>query len=129
MPQHEIKSGDVKGSFYEELEHVFDKFPKYRMKIVLGDCNAKAGREDILKPTILNESLHEISKDNGVRVVNFATSNNRTVKSTVFPHCNVHKYTSTSPDGRTHNQINHILVDRQRHSSVLDVQSFMATNH
>jgi hypothetical protein len=26
---------DVKDSFYEELEHVFDKFPKYHMKILL----------------------------------------------------------------------------------------------
>jgi hypothetical protein len=45
------------------------------MKILLGDFNAKVGREDIYKPTIGNESLHEISNDNGVRVVNFATSN------------------------------------------------------
>jgi hypothetical protein len=30
----------------------------------------------------------------------------------------------TSPDGKTHNQINHILIDRRRHSSVLDVWSF-----
>jgi hypothetical protein len=42
------------------------------MKILLGDCNAKVGRENIFKPTIGNESLHEISNDNGVRVVNFA---------------------------------------------------------
>jgi hypothetical protein len=32
--------------------------------------------EDIFKLTIWNESLHEISGDNGVRVVNFATSKN-----------------------------------------------------
>jgi hypothetical protein len=38
----------VKDSFYEEVEHVFDKFPKYLMKILLGDFNAKVGREDIL---------------------------------------------------------------------------------
>jgi hypothetical protein len=36
------------------------------MKIMLGDFNGKAGREDIFKPTIGNESLHEISNDNGV---------------------------------------------------------------
>jgi hypothetical protein len=54
----------VKGSFYEEMEHVFDTFPKYHMKILLGDFNAKVAREDILKPTIGNESLHEISHDN-----------------------------------------------------------------
>jgi hypothetical protein len=57
----------VKDSFYEELECVFDKFPKYHMKILLGDFNAKVSKEDIFKPTIGNESLDEISNDNGVR--------------------------------------------------------------
>jgi hypothetical protein len=32
-------------SFYEELESVFNKFPKYDMKILLGDFHAKVGRE------------------------------------------------------------------------------------
>jgi hypothetical protein len=64
----------VKDRFYEELERVFNKFPKYRMKIVLGAFNAKVGGEDIFKLTIGNESLHEISNDNGVRLVNFPTS-------------------------------------------------------
>jgi len=31
--------------FYEELEQVFDHFPKCHMKILLGDFNAKVGRE------------------------------------------------------------------------------------
>jgi hypothetical protein len=39
------KIDDVKDSFYEKMEHVFDKFPKYDMKIPLGDFNAKVGRE------------------------------------------------------------------------------------
>jgi hypothetical protein len=38
----------MKDSFYKELEHVFDKFPKYHMKILLGDFSAKVGKEDIL---------------------------------------------------------------------------------
>jgi hypothetical protein len=48
------KTDDVKDSFYKELEHVFDKFPKYHMKILLGDFNAKVGKEDIFKLTIEN---------------------------------------------------------------------------
>jgi hypothetical protein len=52
----------VKDSFYEELERVFDKFPKYAMKILLGDFNAKVGREDIFKPTIENESFPQYFK-------------------------------------------------------------------
>jgi hypothetical protein len=123
-----MKIGVVKDSFYEELERVFDKFPKYRMKILLGDVNAKVGKEDIFKPKIGNESLHEISNYNGVRLVHFATSVNLRVKSTMFPLRNIHKYTWTSPDGKTHNQIDHIMVDRRRHSNVLDVRSFRAAD-
>jgi hypothetical protein len=46
----------------------------------------------------------------------------------MFPHRNIHKYTWTSPDGKIHNQIDHIIVDRRRHSSVLDVRSFRAAD-
>jgi hypothetical protein len=125
MLQQKIK---LKDSFYEELEHVFDKFPKYHMNILLGNFNVRVIREDIFKPTVGNESLHEISNDNGVRLVNFATSKNLRVKSTMFPHPNIHKYTWTSPDRKTHNQIDHILVDRRRHLNVLDVRSLKAAD-
>jgi hypothetical protein len=41
-----------------ELGHVFDQFPRYDMKILLGDFNAKVSRENIFKPTIRNERVH-----------------------------------------------------------------------
>jgi len=44
------------------------------MKVPLEDFNAKFGKEDIFKPTIGNESLYHESNDNGVRIINFATS-------------------------------------------------------
>jgi hypothetical protein len=87
----EVKIDDMKDSFYEELERVSISSQKYHMKIMLQDFSTKVGKEDVLKPTIWNESLHEISNDNGVRIVNFATSKNLIVKSTMFPHCNIQK--------------------------------------
>jgi len=42
----EEKSDDSKDSFYEELEQVFDHLPKYCMKILLGDFNAKYFQTD-----------------------------------------------------------------------------------
>jgi exonuclease III len=112
---------DVKDSFYEELGRVFDQFPRYDMKILLGDFNVRLGTENIFKPTVGNESLHEVSSDNGVRVVKFDKSKNLVIKSTKFPHRNVHKCIWTSPEGNRHNQTDHVLIDRRRHSSALDV--------
>jgi hypothetical protein len=129
----ENKSDDSKDSFYEELEQVFKHCPKYHMKIILGDFIVKLGGEDIFKPTFGNESLHQDCSDNGVRIVKFATSKNLVVKSTMFPPRNIHKYTCASPDGKTQNQVVHILIDKRRHSSTLDVRSFREadcnTNH
>jgi hypothetical protein len=53
-------------------------------------------------------------------VVNFATSKNLIVKSTTFPHREIHKHTLTSPDDATHNQTDHVLIDQRRHSNILD---------
>jgi hypothetical protein len=102
----------IKDSFYEELEQVFYQFPRYHMKILVGDFYAKVGREDIFKPMIGNESLHETNNANGVRVVYFATSKYLIVKST-FPDHDIHKHTRTSPDGVTYNQTHHVLIDKR----------------
>ena len=42
----------------------------------------------------------------------------------MFHHRNILKYTWTSPDGKTHKQIDHVLIERRWQSSVLDVRSF-----
>jgi hypothetical protein len=80
------------------------------------------GRENIFKQTIGNESPHQDSDDNGVRIVNVATSKNVVVKGTMFLHRNVHKNTWKSPVGKTHHQIDHILVDRRWLANIIDVR-------
>jgi hypothetical protein len=50
----EDMSDVVKDSFYEKQGHVFNQFPRYKTKILLGDINAKVGRENIFKLTIGN---------------------------------------------------------------------------
>jgi hypothetical protein len=81
------------------------------------------GRYDIFKPAIGNHSLYQDSNDSGISIISSATSKNLVVKSMMFQHCNIHKYTWTSPDGKIHKQIGHILIDRRGHSSIIDVQS------
>jgi hypothetical protein len=109
----EDKHDNTKDGFYKELECVFDQFPRYNMKILLGDFNAKVRREDIFKPVIGNDNVHEASNDNSVRVVNSATLKNLIVKSITLPHHDIHKHTWTSPDGITQYQIDNVLIDKR----------------
>jgi hypothetical protein len=95
------------------------------MKILLGNCNAKVGSENIFIPTIENEGLHQDSAANGDRVVNFATSKNSFVKNKVFLHRNIHKYIWTSSDGKTHNQIDHILIERRWHTKMEYIEAVL----
>jgi exonuclease III len=50
----EDKDDDIKDYFCEELEQVFDQFPRCHVKILVGDFNAKVGKEDTLKPILGN---------------------------------------------------------------------------
>jgi hypothetical protein len=61
-------SDDSNDCSYEEKEQASDHYSKKHMNIVF-DFNVKLGREDIFKPTIRNESLHQVSNDNCVRIV------------------------------------------------------------
>jgi hypothetical protein len=89
----EDKIDGCKGQLLQGMGTRVSLFPKYHMQMLLGDFNTKVCKENIFRYAVGNERLHEISNDNGVNVVNSATSKILTVESTVFPHRNIHKYT------------------------------------
>jgi hypothetical protein len=89
------------------------------MKILLGDLNKMLGKRLFLNLPC----QHYDSSDNGVRIVKLYTSKDLVVKSTMFPHPNIHNYTWNCPDGNNNKQIDHILIDI-RHSCTLDARSF-----
>jgi hypothetical protein len=79
--------------------------------------NAKEGTENIFKQKLrTNECLDEICDDNGVKAENAAAPKYLIVRSAMFRNHNIYRFTCTSPNGKTHSQIGHILVDSRRHS-------------
>jgi exonuclease III len=40
------KNEEEKDSFYEDLDRLYDDCPKRDIKIIVGDMNAKVGKED-----------------------------------------------------------------------------------
>ena len=103
---------------------MFDHFAKYHTAIFLGDFNAKLGKERVFSNRQSRRVYIKIENDNGARVINFVTTKNLVVKSTMFPHQNICKYTWISLDEKTHNQIDHVLTDRSLHSSIVDIRPF-----
>jgi hypothetical protein len=84
---------EQKDDFYEDLERIYRKVPRHDKKIVMGDFNAKAGREPCLAPNVGKHSLHEETSNNGWRMIDFAITKKMAISSTVFQNKRIHKET------------------------------------
>ena len=116
---------DSKDKFYDQLQELTVNTPKHDILIIAGDMNAKVGREtDAFAPAIGKESVHVQSNDNGIRLASYANINNLIIGGTLFPHRDIHKISWISADGDTHNQIDHILINRKFRSALQDVRSY-----
>ncbi|XP_072375939.1 uncharacterized protein, partial [Diabrotica undecimpunctata] len=114
---------EEKEEFYDSLTRLYTEAPKHDIKIILGDLNAKIGKEEHIRPVAGNQSLHDITNDNDSRLIEFAAGYNIIIKSTQFARKNIYKVTWRSNDGRTRNQIDHVLIDGRHSSSIIDVRT------
>jgi endonuclease/exonuclease/phosphatase family metal-dependent hydrolase len=90
---------------------------------MLGDFNTEVGEESIYKPTIGNGSLHNESNNNGIKMIQFAISKGLNVRSTTFAHKDIQKDTWYSAEGRTANQIDHILISIRFRSAITNIRA------
>lgn len=109
----EDKNIEVKEEFYNKLDTEYEKIPKYDLKMVLGDANAKIGKEAIYQPTIGKHSKHTETNENGQLLIDFAKEKGMIIKSTYFQRKEIYKGTWISPDGTYTNQIDHVLIEKK----------------
>jgi len=57
----------------------------------------------------------------GIKMIQFAISNGLNVRSTTFPHKDVHRETWYSAKARTANQIDHVLISNRLRSAITDM--------
>jgi exonuclease III len=122
----EEKNENIKDTFCDDLETTITKCPK-NVKVLLGDFNVRVGSEDKESAVVGKYGLHKESNDNGLRLIGLANALNMVIGSTTFPHKNIHLMTWRSPDGKTTNQIDHVLIDAGHKSNMMVVGLLEAT--
>ena len=76
--------------------------------------NTKLGKEKVFSQGVGRHTLHNISNENGELVANYSISNDMFVISTNFQHKIIDTGTWTSPDLQTINQIDHVMVSKEK---------------
>ncbi|XP_052242915.1 craniofacial development protein 2-like [Dreissena polymorpha] len=115
-----------KDAFYDALQSVLEDIPQHDVLMLLGDFNAKVCDNKDGKRTMGRHGVDVIT-NNGERLVNFCQQNNLVIRGTLLAHKEIHKLTWTSPDGRTQNQINHIIITYTR--SIYRIKYIMRRRH
>jgi len=124
----EEKTDEEKEKFYEDLQTIHNKIPKHDIVIILGDMDAKIGKEDVYQNVAGKHTLHEITNRNVEWVCEYAIANNMKIISIYYQHKRIHKGTWISPDGNTLNQIDHVIIDANEKGVVEDVRTMRGLN-
>jgi len=80
----EDSSDAIKGEFYDHLSQECENSSKCDILILLGNFNAKIGRENIIAIVTGKYTLHEVTRENEKRLGQFAARHNMIIKSTSF---------------------------------------------
>jgi len=75
------------------------------------------------KPTTGNESLHNETNNNRIKMIQFAISEAFNVRSTTFSHKDIHKETWYSADSRTAKHIDHVFISNRFRCAVTDIRA------
>ena len=105
-----------------------DKTPRNDALILFGDFNAKIRKEYSNKRVASRHTLHDITSENGEKLVQLAIANNLEISSTKFQHRRIHKGTWKAPGQEISNQIDHILINKRRASMITDVHTLRGPN-
>ena len=124
----EEKDIEKKEQFYEDLQKMIDLTPRSDTVIILGDLNAQIGKENIYRSVSGLHTLHNETNNNGQMLCEFAITNNLKIMSTQFEHKRIHKGTWMAPDKITLNQIDHMLISKNKSELIEDVRTKRGPN-
>ena len=98
------------------------------MLLIIRNINAKVGAENSNCERAMGKRGYGVINYSGERLVDFCLNNNCVIGGTIFERRYIHKLTWKSPDGRTSNQIDHIIINGKWCRSLQDVRVCRGTD-
>ena len=89
---------------YQEFHHAHD------VLLIIGDMNTEVGSDNTSLERAMGRHGCGTMNDNEKRLVEFCLENNCAIGGTILPHKDIHKITWNSPDGKTTNHIDQIVI-------------------
>ena len=114
---------EIKDEFYDQLEEEIRTTPRHDVLMVVGDQNARVGKENKGIERAMGTEGFGCINNNGERLSDLCVENNLVIGGTLFKHRNVHKTTWRSPDDNTVSQIDHVIVNQKWRRSFQDVRA------
>lgn len=108
--------------FYEQLQAELEILPRHDMLVVMGDFNAKVGRDNSSYDRAIGKEGCGAMNENGERLAELCAAYNLVIRGTIFPHREIYKLTWYSPNGRDRNQIDQMMINCTWRRSLLDVR-------
>ena len=104
------------------LQGSIKKTPGNYMLLVIGDLNAKVGTDrEGREQAICTKGIEERNM-NREKLLDLYLNHNLVIGGTQFPHKSILKLTWISPNGRTSNQIDQLMIKRKKRGSMQDVK-------
>ena len=108
---------DQKNESYNQLQDIISDCNRNDLIVVMGDLNTMVRKNNTNRKEVMRKFGIGIMNDSGQRKCDFCSANGFIITGTNFPHKDIHKLTWGSPDGRTVNQIHHVLVNGNTRTS------------
>lgn len=115
-PQHE------KDKFFEDAQELIDEVQNKREIIIMGDLNARVGKDIELAANVIGPEGEETLSENGEYLIDLCVRNNLKITNTFFPHKEIHKITRTEESKQEKSIIDYIIVSNKLMRNVLDTR-------
>lgn len=114
---------EVKEQFYKSLHDAIRTVPAKDKLVILGDFNARVGRNHQAWPGVLGPHGYGNENSNGLMLLSLCSEESLVITNSIFEHCEAHKVTWMHPRSKHWHTIDYIITRRRDISDILDTRA------